>query len=123
MSGPYVWNQICRRPKSFLSDWNYLYSNSNVHYSNTREDFDTNIDAIDIVEDQQTYTIQLTLNSSAIGFWSNEQTINASTTIGSYIAVHQHIYLQLKMLPQHFKRDTITGLVNASYPIQVLEIF
>ena len=47
------------------------------------EDFDTNIDAIDIVEDQQAYTIQLTMNSGGSGNYAANEAIQLNgTTIG-----------------------------------------
>ena len=85
------------------------------------EDFDTNIDAIDIVEDQQAYTIQLTLNSSGTGdFAANEAIQLNGTTIGEVTSwkASTHLLTIKDVTTTLQVGDTITGLVNgASYPI------
>ena len=85
------------------------------------EDFDTNIDAIDIVEDQQAYTIQLTMNSSGTGnFAANEAIQLNGTTIGEVTSwkASTHLLTIKDVTTTLQVGDTITGLVNgASYPI------
>jgi hypothetical protein len=81
------------------------------------EDFDTNIDAIDIVEDQQAYTIQLTLDSSGSGdYAANESITIGGTTIGEVTSWKASTrLLTIKDVTTTIQvGDTITGAVNGA---------
>ena len=85
------------------------------------EDFDTEIDAIDIVEDQQAYTIQLTLNSSGSGDYAANESISiGGTTIGEVTSwkASTHLLTVKDITTTIQVGDTIVGAVNnASYTV------
>ena len=85
------------------------------------EDFDTNIDAIDIVEDQQAYTIQLTMNSGGSGNYAANEAIQLNgTTIGEVTSwkASTHLLTVKDITTTIQVGDTITGVVNnASYTV------
>ena len=88
------------------------------------EDFDTGIDSIDVVEDQQAYTIQLTMAEGGSGtFYPNENITYNSSVIGEVVSwVPSTRKLTLKDVTRTLLvGDTLVGAANsASWDISVI---
>jgi hypothetical protein len=87
------------------------------------EDFDTGINTIDIVEDQNAYTIELTMNNSSGTYIVNENITYNSAVIGEVVSwIPSTSKLTLKDVTKTLEvGDTLVGAsTGASYDIQVI---
>lgn len=88
------------------------------------EDFDTGIDAVDIVEDQNAYTIELTMDGTGTGtYYVNENITYNSAVIGEVVSwLPSTNKLTLKDVTKTLEvGDTLVGAsTGASYDIQVI---
>ena len=88
------------------------------------EDFDTGVDSIDIVEDQQAYTIEMTMNSGGSGtYYVNENVTLGGSTVGEVVSwIPNTRVLTIKDNTATLQvGDTIVGATNgASYTISTI---
>lgn len=87
------------------------------------EDFDTGVDAVDLVEDQNAYTIQLTMTSGSGTYYANENVTYNSAVIGEVVSwVPSTNKLTLKDVTRTLLvGDTLVGAKNsASYSISAI---
>ena len=88
------------------------------------EDFDTGVDSIDIVEDQQAYSIEMTMNSGGSGtYYVNENVTLSGSTVGEVVSwIPNTRVLSIKDNTATLQvGDTIVGATNgASYTIQTI---
>ena len=88
------------------------------------EDFDTGVDSIDIVEDQQAYSIEMTMNSGGSGtYYVNENVTLGGSTVGEVVSwIPNTRVLTIKDNTATLQiGDTIVGATNgASYTIQTI---
>ncbi len=88
------------------------------------EDFDTGVDSIDIVEDQQAYSIEMTMNSGGSGtYYVNENVTLSGSTVGEVVSwIPNTRVLTIKDNTATLQvGDTIVGATNgASYTIQTI---
>ena len=87
------------------------------------EDFDTGIDAVDIVEDQNAYTIELTMTNGSGTYYVNENITYNSAVIGEVVSwLPSSSKLTLKDVTKTLEvGDTLVGAsTGASYDIQVI---
>jgi hypothetical protein len=83
------------------------------------EDFDTNIDAIDLVEDQNAYTIQMTMADGSGNYYPNENISYNSSVIGEVVSwVPSTSKLTIKDVTRTLEvGDTLVGAGGASWNI------
>ena len=87
------------------------------------EDFDTGIDAVDIVEDQNAYTIELTMTNGSGTYYVNENITYNSAVIGEVVSwLPSTSKLTLKDVTKTLEvGDTLVGAsTGASYDVQVI---
>ena len=88
------------------------------------EDFDTGVDSIDIVEDQQAYSIEMTMNSGGSGtYYVNENVTLGGSTVGEVVSwIPNTRVLTIKDNTATLQvGDTIVGATNgASYTISTI---
>ena len=88
------------------------------------EDFDTGVDSIDIVEDQQAYSIEMTMNSGGSGtYYVNENVTLGGSTVGEVVSwIPNTRVLTIKDNTATLQvGDTLVGATNgASYTIQTI---
>jgi len=88
------------------------------------EDFDTGVDSIDIVEDQQAYSIEMTMNTGGSGtYYVNENVTLGGSTVGEVVSwIPNTRVLTIKDNTATLQvGDTIVGATNgASYTIQTI---
>ena len=88
------------------------------------EDFDAGVDSIDIVEDQQAYSIEMTMNSGGSGtYYVNENVTLGGSTVGEVVSwIPNTRVLTIKDNTATLQiGDTIVGATNgASYTIQTI---
>ena len=88
------------------------------------EDFDTGVDSIDIVEDQQAYSIEMTMNSGGSGvYFVNENVTLGGSTVGEVVSwIPNTRVLTIKDNTATLQvGDTLVGATNgASYTIQTI---
>ena len=88
------------------------------------EDFDTGVDSIDIVKDQQAYSIEMTMNSGGSGtYYVNENVTLSGSTVGEVVSwIPNTRVLTIKDNTATLQvGDTIVGATNgASYTIQTI---
>ena len=88
------------------------------------EDFDTGVDSIDIVEDQQAYSVEMTMNSGGSGtYYVNENVTLGGSTVGEVVSwIPNTRVLTIKDNTATLQiGDTIVGATNgASYTIQTI---
>lgn len=87
------------------------------------EDFDTGIDAVDIVEDQNAYTIELTMNNGSGTYYVNENITYNSAVIGEVVSwIPSTSKLTLKDVTKTLEvGDTLVGAsTGASYDVQII---
>tara|TARA_Y100000992_G_scaffold290918_1_gene246889 strand:+ start:27 stop:881 length:855 start_codon:yes stop_codon:yes gene_type:complete len=88
------------------------------------EDFDTGVDSIDIVEDQQAYSIEMTMNSGGSGtYYVNENVTLGGSTVGEVVSwIPNTRVLTIKDNTATLQvGDTLVGATNgASYTINTI---
>tara|TARA_B100002019_G_C21264221_1_gene598493 strand:+ start:1697 stop:2551 length:855 start_codon:yes stop_codon:yes gene_type:complete len=88
------------------------------------EDFDTGVDSIDIVEDQQAYSIEMTMNTGGSGtYYVNENVTLSGSTVGEVVSwIPNTRVLTIKDNTATLQvGDTLVGATNgASYTIQTI---
>ncbi len=88
------------------------------------EDFDTGVDSIDIVEDQQAYSIEMTMNTGGSGtYYVNENVTLGGSTVGEVVSwIPNTRVLTIKDNTATLQvGDTLVGATNgASYTIQTI---